>query len=389
MQTFRYEAADAQGRIETGTLEADSQRADVRDAGGLEHPAPAAIVLAKSQVFGRVIGRWQDIGAALPTRCRRKQPIRFFAHGLGNAADLAVGPHHAPVLEVQPAPLERADFGAPCGKLELQPDSQRDDVVLQPFRLQLLQMAEDPHHFLVHDEPGFLARRVHRDVAARIRAVRAVAPHFGQVEHLAQHAEGLVRLGRLVGQLLHQSSNVGPLHVMHLLAAQQRDDVAVDDALIAVLRAGLVALLGVVLHELLAQLGHRGRLARLGLGAAGVAAPANLGQPVLCLDSCLFDGQLPVQPQRGLAGLAGVRAVLEHEHPAARRGNLAQEARHHGIPQFNILGLGLGRLHGGLGELDLCHDDSLERPGFQEPDRSGARENRVKFQKAPAYDGRA
>ncbi|WP_253305805.1 hypothetical protein, partial [Pseudomonas aeruginosa] len=24
MQTFRYEAADAQGRIETGTLEADS-----------------------------------------------------------------------------------------------------------------------------------------------------------------------------------------------------------------------------------------------------------------------------------------------------------------------------------------------------------------------------
>src|SRR3546814_9258378 len=72
-----------------------------------------------------------------------------------------------------------------------------------------------------------------------------------------------------------------------------RDDVAVDDALIAVLRAGLVALLGVVLHELLAQLGHRGRLARLGLGATGVAAPANLGQPVLCLNSCLFDGQLP------------------------------------------------------------------------------------------------
>src|SRR3546814_4729937 len=102
---------------------------------------------------------------------------------------------------------------------------------------------------------------------------------------------------------------------MHLLAAQQRDDVAFDDALIAVLRAGLVALLGVVLHELLAQLGHRGRLARLGLGATGVAAPANLGQPVLCLNSCLFDGQLPVQPQRGLAGLAGVRAVLEHEHP--------------------------------------------------------------------------
>lgn len=36
MQTFRYEAADAQGRIETGTLEADSQR------GASANCAPAA-----------------------------------------------------------------------------------------------------------------------------------------------------------------------------------------------------------------------------------------------------------------------------------------------------------------------------------------------------------
>ena len=255
----------------------DAVRAYVRHAGGLERPAPAAIVLAKGQVLGRVVRRRQDVRAAFQTRRRRKQPIGFLAHGLGNAANLAVGPHHAPVLEVQPAPFERADFGAPRRKLELQPDRQRDDVVLQPLRLQFLQLAEDPHHFLVHDEPGFLARRVHRDVAARIRAVRAEAPDFGQVEHLAQHAEGLVGLGRLVGQLFHEPRNVGPLHVMHLLAAQQRDDVAVDDALVAVLRADLVALLGVVLHELFAQLGHRGRLARLGLGTAGITTPANLG----------------------------------------------------------------------------------------------------------------
>ncbi len=106
-----------------------------------------------------------------------------------------------------------------------------------------------------------------------------------------------------------------------------------------------------------------GRLARLGLGAAGVATPANLGQPVLRHDARLLHGQFPVQPQRGLAGLTGVRAVLEHEHLAARWGNLAQEAGHYGIPQFDVLGLGLRRLYGGLGELDLCHDDSLERPG--------------------------
>src|SRR3546814_2311126 len=91
---------------------ADAVRSGVGDAGGLEHPAPAAIVLAKGQVLGRVVGRRQDVGAALTARRRRKQPIGFLAHGLGNAADLAVGPHHAPFLEVQPAPFERADFGS-------------------------------------------------------------------------------------------------------------------------------------------------------------------------------------------------------------------------------------------------------------------------------------
>ena len=70
------------------------------------------------------------------------------------------------------------------------------------------------------------------------------APHFGQVEHLAQHAEGTVRLGRLVGQLLHQRGHVRALHVLHLYPAQDRDDAAVDYALIAALRAGLVTLLG-------------------------------------------------------------------------------------------------------------------------------------------------
>jgi hypothetical protein len=73
-------------------------------------------------------------------------------------------------------------------------------------------------------------------------------------------------------------------------------------------------------------------------------------------------GQFPEQAQGGLAPLARVRAVLEHEHEAARRGNLAQEAGHHGIPQFDGLRLGLRRLHGGLGELDPGHDDSWERP---------------------------
>ncbi len=56
---------------------------------------------------------------------------------------------------------------------------------------------------------------------------------------------------------------------------------AVDDALIADSGAGLVAFLGVVLHELLAQLLDGGRFAGFRLGCAGITTPAYLGQPFL------------------------------------------------------------------------------------------------------------
>ncbi|OAD85586.1 hypothetical protein ATN89_02420 [Comamonas thiooxydans] len=54
--------------------------------------------------------------------------------------------------------------------------------------------------------------------------------------------------------------------------------------------AGLVALLGVVLHELLAEFGNGRGLARLGLGSAGVTAPADLGESFLRQGSGLIDG---------------------------------------------------------------------------------------------------
>lgn len=62
------------------------------------------------------------------------------------------------------------------------------------------------------------------------------------------------------------------------------------------------------------------------------------------------------------AALARVRAVLEHEHLATGRSNLAQEAGHHGISQFDGLVLGVYRINCGLGELDLRHDGSSKSP---------------------------
>ena len=233
-------------------------RADVRGARRLEGAAPAAVILARGQVLAGMAWRRQHIGSAfLPWR-RREQSIGFLAHGLGHAARLAVRPDHAAVVQVHPIPLERHDFGAAAGELELQADRQRDDVVLQALGLDVLQSPKQLAHVLVADEVRGLAVGVHRDVAAGVGAVRPVAPHLGQVEHLAHHAESTVGLGGLVGHLLHRCGHVRPLHVLHLQTAQHRNDAAVDDGLIPALGAGLVALLGVVLHELGAQLLDRG-----------------------------------------------------------------------------------------------------------------------------------
>jgi hypothetical protein len=76
----------------------------------------------------------------------------------------------------------------------------------------------------------------------------------------------------------------------------------------------------------------------------------------------LFDGQLSIQSQGRFAPLSGVCPVLEHEHLAACRGDLAQEARNQGIAQFDGLSLGLCRIDCGLGEFDFRHDDSSEDP---------------------------
>jgi len=131
---------------------------------------------------------------------------------------------------------------------------------------------------------------------------------------------------------------------------------------VAFLGAGLVALPGVILHELLAQLCNCGSLARHRLVGGRIAAPAHLCQPLLGQGAGLLDGQLPEQAQDGLAPLAGVRAVLEHEHLAARWCNLAQEAGHQRVPEFDGLRLGLHRLNGGFGEFGFCHDDSSKDP---------------------------
>lgn len=77
-------------------------------------------------------------------------------------------------------------------RLELRAIRQLDDVVLQSLGFQMLQLTEDPHQLVIHNERGFLAGRVHRDVAAWIRTVRAQSLHVGQplLRHHARLIDG-------------------------------------------------------------------------------------------------------------------------------------------------------------------------------------------------------
>lgn len=156
-------------------------------------------------------------------------------------------------------------------------------LVGQAQALQALQAADQQQALAL--EPGFVAAfdlhpaivagRIHRDVAAWIRAVRA-------------------------------------LHVEHLHPAHDRDDAAVSHALIAALRAGragLVTLLGLVLHKGVAKRLHGQRLAGCGLGCAGVAALAHAGQSRLRHRARLIERWLAVLAQGGLAALARVQRI--------------------------------------------------------------------------------
>ena len=169
-----------------------------------------------------------------------------------------------------------------------------------------------------------------------------------------------------MGHLLHCRCHIRPFHILNLDTAQHRDDATVDDGLVPALGTGLVALLGVILHELFAQfLDCRGG-SSCRLGCAGIATPANLSEPFLGQRTGLLDGQFAVQTQGGLAALPGVRAVLEHEHLAPGWGNLAKEAGNQRVPEFDGQRLRLCRIDCGLGEFCFCHDDSLEDPVFRD-----------------------
>jgi len=72
-----------------------------------------------------------DVGRLFQPRRGLEQANRLGTHRLRHAAGLAVGPGDTAVVEIDPGPFELEDLGHSGCKLELQPDGEEDERVLQ------------------------------------------------------------------------------------------------------------------------------------------------------------------------------------------------------------------------------------------------------------------
>jgi predicted RNA methylase len=88
---------------------------------------------------------------------------------------------------------------------------------------------------------------------------------------------------------------------------------------------------------------------------ARLAAAPNLGEPVLCDSTRLFDGDLAVAANGGLSALTAVRDIGDHESFPASGRDLHEKAGYRRIAEFVVALLRGCGVDGRLGELDFGH----------------------------------
>jgi hypothetical protein len=131
-------------------------------------------------------------------------------------------------------------------------NSEGEERVLQPLLICLLEIAKQPDHLIVSDQPRLAALRVLWDVTARISAVVAEAPDLGHVEHLPQTGENAIGGHRRVLHPRDEARHIRPSNLTDLEVAESGNDVAVHVALIAFNGSCPVLWFRVVFDELFA-----------------------------------------------------------------------------------------------------------------------------------------
>ncbi len=163
-------------------------------------------------------------------------------------------------VQMDRSPLERLDLAQPTTGEQKEPESRYGVKALRSDLLIVGERDAKSAEFLGRQEALALVLWKPFDVLAGIGVLVAQAPHFGQVHHLGQDAQGAIGLVGDVGEAALELRDIGRRDSPNALGFEERIDEQLDAALVLGARRRLAAHGDMLLEEPCAKLRHRDRL---------------------------------------------------------------------------------------------------------------------------------
>ena len=236
------------------------------------------------------------------------------------------------------------------------------------LRFGLVQHPAERAVFLGRQEPLAPGLRVRPHRAARIAPGRRHPPRLGEPEHLREHADRLVRLGRLVPHPEVQVRHMRTLHRRQRQMAELGHDVAVHNAPEGLHRSRLAVHLDMRLHVACRQVRDGGL--RLRCGRERLLAAPDAVEHARRVLARLVGRHLAVRAERGAFHAARQPPHLHHVDLAPRRIHPDAEAGQVAVPEHRVAALDPQRVHRALGNPDRvsCGHESVRSKGDDDED---------------------
>lgn len=198
--------------------------------------------------------------------------------------------------------------------------------MLKAFRVGAVEIGVELGEFRVLDQACPAAFGIFGHEPAWVRAVLAMPPEFGAVEHLAEQAQHVIGGTRGGGHVAHDPRDFGARDVGDLELAKPGDDMGPDRGAVALDRVRLVMGYRISGQILVAKLANRRIFAGGALGQRWILAFPDFRQPFLGDRPGLLHGEFSKRTDGWLAPFTPDRPVLEHEGFASCWADLAEKA---------------------------------------------------------------
>ena len=279
-----------------------------------------------------------DIGVAVRPRDPLQQldGRRRQLHRPGSR--LGVGEPHLAGLQVDMVPVQVDDLVLAAAGQKQQPHRHRGVHPGASLLLGLVQRPSETLELLVGQEALVAARPIHRDLAARVAALRDRLPLLGGAIDPEQHLDRLVgRRGRLAQRMMERRHR-RMIDRQRRLPPERRQDVVVDRAAVGLRRSRLQAHLDHLLEIGLHQLAHRRPFRqrhRLRLGD-GLLAGLDPGDDLRRPAARLLRRDDPDAPDRHANGVRAAGACLHHIVLASARIDAHPEPLELAVPEHRV-----------------------------------------------------